>query len=283
MHKIIIWIFNFLKDIAYFLKIVGIFHIMMMALYWIQNIIGAKWDWMNFIKPSLDFILSIGEKIAPMTFNVLDATLEFKYVSALLIIALWTFGFRFIYITLSVLQDEYEEVHCFHKKMTEKRFNNNLKKIVVDEEKKIKTFAVIINTRIKKKFAHEELHIDIEKFNKLMNNFIFENTGVAGTTFKDGFLYKFNDMENIDKVLSVFFRLLKDNTPIEYSISVQAGENIIQLAAIASFNLYGKIVLSADTLLRYKVNETHRYGTYNIGIFNNGENSLEIYEFQHIM
>ena len=63
---------------------------------------------------------------------------------------------------------------------------------------------------------------------------------------------------------------------------VQAGNNIDQLAKIASFDLFGKMVFAADTLLRYRVNKNHKYQTCNIGIFNFEEHSLELHEFKRI-
>ena len=179
-------------------------------------------------------------------------------------------------------QEKYEDMHAIHKKKTEDIFNKNLKKVVVDEEKRIKEFSIIIKTKLKKKFSHQELHIDIEDFNKKTNEFIEQKTGKKHAVFQSGFMYSFDNFEQIDTLLDVLFKLTEKDWPVEFAISVQAGNNIDQLAKIASFDLFGKMVFAADTLLRYRVNKNHKYQTCNIGIFNFEEHSLELHEFKRI-
>ena len=182
-----------------------------------------------------------------------------------------------------MLQDTYEYAHLLHKKSVENNFNKKLKNVVIKEEKKIKSYQVFINTKIKKKFSHKELNVDINHLNNLMNDYIHEKTGETYLSFKSGFLYTFNDFEKIDNTIDVLFKLINDNSPIEYSISLQCGDNLKQLAKVASFEIYNKIIFAADTLLRYKVNKTHRYQTLNIGIFQCGKGSIELHEFQKIV
>lgn len=86
MHKFILGVFNFLKNLVYLFKLFFIFSTMMLTFYWIQNIIKADWSWLNFIKPFLDGLLNVANSIYSISFTFFGATLEFKYLSAVIIL-----------------------------------------------------------------------------------------------------------------------------------------------------------------------------------------------------
>ena len=60
----------------------------MLLFYWIQNITGANWAWLGFIKPFLDSLLDLANSIYSVTFDIFGAKFEFKYFSAVLILTI---------------------------------------------------------------------------------------------------------------------------------------------------------------------------------------------------
>ena len=49
MHKYILKFFNGLKSFWHFMKIVWVFCIIMLLLFWIQNLTHAEWSWMGLL------------------------------------------------------------------------------------------------------------------------------------------------------------------------------------------------------------------------------------------
>ena len=41
--------------------------------------------------------------------------------------------------------------------------------------------------------------------------------------------------------------------------------------------------MAADTAYRYRYNETHKYQTAQVGVFQNGDSTLEVHEFKEIL
>ena len=89
MHKLMLKIFEFLKNCIQFIKILIIFGIMMLILYWIQNLTGIFWNWTKFATPFLDFLLDIGKTVMSGSINLFAAVFEFKFFIALLIFILF--------------------------------------------------------------------------------------------------------------------------------------------------------------------------------------------------
>lgn len=283
MHKAALAIFAFIKNVVYFLRIASIFFIMILSLYWIQNIIGASWKWMNIFKSPLDYLLSYTDNIYSVTFSMFGADIEFKYISALLLLVLFLFIFKFIYIGIEMLESTYVAARTIHKKTVEKNFNKKLEKAVANEEMQITNFSVLIHTQIPPKFSHRELNVNIDENNKLMNDYISKKTGVTHMVYDSGFLYTFKEFDKIDEVLSVLFKVLESNVQLEYAISIQAGNNLPQLKTLAALKIFGKVIIAADTLLRYKYKKTHRFQTANLGIFQKDNGSIEVHEFKQIL
>ena len=81
----------------------------------------------------------------------------------------------------------------------------------------------------------------------------------------------------------MFFKVLHSTAPIEYAICVQVlsgQEQINELNKLISLKHFGKITMAADTSYRYRYNQFHRYQTSQIGIFQNGNKTLEVHEFK---
>lgn len=283
MHEFIIGCFNFLKSFLQLMKIVFAFCILMLLCYWVQNITAADWAWLGFMKPFLDGLLDFTNSIYSVTFDFFGAKFEFKYFSAVLILTAAIYLMNLFILLANIAEGAYKSAHFVAKKTQEAIFNKGLKEDIKRQEKKITRYSVLIKTKLKKKYAHAELNIDIDEQNKLMNKFISEKTSVHSMMLDGGFLYNFVDFDKIDVVLDILFKVLHSSAPIDYEICIQSGDDLEQLKKLASLNHFGLVTMAADTAYRYRYNETHRYQTVQVGVFQNGERTLEVHEFKEIL
>ncbi len=283
MHDLMVALFKFIKSFWQFMKIVIVFCILMLLFYWVENLTGADWGWLNFIRGFLEGLVKCGDSIYSGSLNFFGAIFEFKFFNALIILVIAFYLMNlFIYIT-EIIEDKYDDGWRAYKKHEEKMLNKTLQENVKREEKKINKYAILIHTVIKKKFSHRELNVNIDEQNKLMNQFITEKTGAHPMNYDSGFLYQFNSFDEIDSVLDVLFKVIHSNAPLDYSICIQAGDDLVQLKKIADLKYYSKITIAADTAYRYRFNSSHRYGTSQIGIFQNGDKTIELHEFKEIL
>lgn len=283
MHEFVLGLFSFLRSFLHFLKIVFVFCIIMLLFYWVQNLTNSDWAWLGFIKPFLDGLLDVANKIYSIEFNVFGTIFELKYLSAVIILVLMILCMHLLIILSNVLEGCYRSAHFICKKTQEVVLNKSLKEDLEREERKLQKYTVTIHTQLKKKFAHEELNISIDEQNKIMNKFVSEKTGVKPMLFDGGYMYNFTNFDKIDTVLDILFKLINSNAPITCSICIQVGENMEQLKKLISLKHFGRISMAADTSYRYKFNETHRYQTSLIGVFQSGEGTIEAHEFKEIL
>lgn len=283
MHNFVIGCFNFFRSFLQLLKIIFAFCILMLLFYWIQNITGANWAWLGFIKPFLDGLLDLANSIYSVTFDIFGAKFEFKYFSAVLILTIAIYLMNLFILLANVAEAAYKSAHFVAKKTQEAIFNKGLQDNIKRQEKKITRYSVLIKTKLKKKYAHAELNVNIDEQNKLMNKFITEKTSVRFMMLDGGFLYNFTDFDKVDLVLDVLFKVLHSNAPIDYEICIQSGDDLEQLKKLASLNHFGLVTMAADTAYRYRYNETHRYQTAQVGVFQNGDSTLEVHEFKEIL
>lgn len=283
MHKFVLNIFNFLRSLLHFFKILFVFSILMLLFYWVENLTHANWAWLNFIKPFLDFVLSISSKINSDSIDLLGALFEYKFGIALIIFVVLFYIMNFLRFLVNFLEEVYEKSYSLCKKTEENILNKSLQYSVEKEEKKIKKYSILIKTALKKKFSHKELNINIVEQNSLMNKFIIEKLSVTPKNFEDGFLYDFYDFDEIDAVLDVMFKVLNSSAPLDYAICVQIGNDVLKLKKLVDLKYYGKITMLAETSYRYRYNKTHRYKTSQVGLFQNGNNTIEVHEFKEIL
>ena len=118
-----------------------------------------------------------------------------------------------------------------------------------------------------------------------MNKFLIEQTSILPEVFENGFLYKFSDFENIDKILDIFFKVLKSNAPIDYYISVHSYEKSFEtekeiFKKLISLGLVNKISMYSQTAYRYSFNKTQKYETVQHGVFQKDGGTFEILCFE---
>lgn len=287
MHKFVLKTFNFLKNCAQFVQIAMLFSILMLLLYWIQNITNAQWGWLNFCVPFLNAFVEMGEMVSKESVNLLGAVFEYKYFIAVLFYVLIYFVAHLCICALTFLEDVYGDGRRVYKKMVENNFNTAIDTQMTAEEKRLKRYQIYVSAELKKKFSHRELGINLEEQLKIMNKFLIEKTGVSPETYEEGFLYSFENFEKIDQVLEIFFKLIKSNAPLDYVICVQVlGEDINretnQLNRLIGLKFTNKISTLADTVWRYRYNKFHRYGTTQLGLFQADKDTVEAHEFHEI-
>lgn len=140
----------------------------------------------------------------------------------------------------------------------------------------------MIKLQLSKKAVAQKLNI-VEQ-NKFMNDFIKEQLGITPKESISTNVYCFNQYDfynfgKIDETLDVMFRILKTKAPIETAICVQAGDNPEILGKLVTLNNFKKITMAADTAYRYRMNKVQKYDISPLGVFQNGESTLELHEF----
>lgn len=283
MQKLTSKSFEFIKNILYFFKIFVIFSILMLLFEWVEHLLNTNWAWLNFIRPLLNSVLKMSESINKGSINLLGALFEFKYGIALIIFTVIYYVINGLIFLNSLLEKIVINTQTLCKKIEEDRFNKSLQEDINKKQRQIKKFSIVIKTKAKQKFKHQEINVDISEQNVLMNKYIMEKLSVIPKEFNGGFLYEFHDFNQIDSVLEIMFKVLKSTAPIEYAISVQVNNNYTLLEKLMSLDYYGKIIMSSDTSFRYQFNSLHKYETSQVGIFQNGDQTVEVHEFKEIM
>ncbi len=283
MHNFMLSLFKFVRSFWHFMKIVVMFCILMLLLYWIENLTNGNWDWLNFIKPFLGSLVKIGNTISSGSWNLLGAVFEFKYGIALIILITFYYLMNLFIIIINIIEDIYDFSWRSYKKAEEDILNKNLYAQVEREEKKISKYNILIHTSLKKQYSYKG-KVNIAEQNKLMNKYLIEKTGVQPAYYMEGYLYKFKNFNDIDTVLDILFNIINSNSPLDYAITIQTGDNLEKLTKLANLKIFNKIIIAADTAYRYEFNTYNRYKTAQIGIFQDKDNgTLEVHEFQEFL
>ena len=287
MHKFMLKFFGFLKSSAQFIKIVTIFCVLCLILYWIENITNFNWDWLNFIKPLLNKFLNIGEAISNASINLYGAVYEYKYGIAIILFFTLYFIAHFLQFGFEFLEDLYGDGRRLIKKIKEDAYNKSLAIQNTSEQEQIKNYQIYVSACRKKKNSHLEANINLDEEIKNMNKFLIEKTGITPIKYGEGFLYTFSDFNSIDKILPYFFKLIKSKAPLDYIICVQIlpknlNNEFENMTKLISLKLYNQITTLADTTWRYRYNETHRYKTSQIGLYKKDNSTFEVHEFLEI-
>lgn len=287
MHRLVLKTFNFFKNCMQFVQIVMLFSILMLLLYWIQNITNAQWSWLTFYVPFLESFVKMGEMVSKASIDLFGAVFEFKYFIAVLFYVLIYYIAHFGICAIAFFEELYGDGRRTYNKMVENNFNDAIDAKITVEEKRLKRYQIYVSAELKKKFKHKELNIDLEEQLKIMNKFLIEKTEVSPEVYEGGFLYTFENFEKVDQILEIFFKVIHSTAPLDYVICVQIlGEDITretnQLKRLIGLHFANKISTLADTVWRYKYNKFHRYGTSQLGVFQAGKDTIEAHEFHEI-
>lgn len=287
MHKFVLKTFDFLKNCAQFVQIAMLFSILLLLLYWIQNITNAQWSWLTLYTPFLEGFVETGKSISKESVTLFGAVFEYKYFIAVLLYLLIYYIAHFCLCALAWLEEVYGDSRRAYKKMVEDTMNSEMNAVMTLGQKRIKEYKIYISTSLKKKFSHREQRVDLNEQNRLLTKFLVGRTGVIPENYENGYLYSFDSFERVDQILEEFFKLIKSDTPLNYVVCVQIfGENVEEetkkLNKLIALQFINKIVTMADTVWRYKYNTYHRYGTSQLGIFQQDDDTFEAHEFYEI-
>ena len=287
MHKFILNLFTFTKNLLQLFKIITVFLILMLLMIWVQDLIDSSWSWTNFVKPILNIFILAGSAISTKSIVIFDATFEYKYFWAIIFLISQYYILHLLEMGSEDLQETYNDGRRFIKKIEEVALNKTLKQEQVSEQEKIKNFKIFVATNIKKKFSHKECKVDLEEQNKIMNKFLIGKTGIVPTTHSNGFLYSFSDFNHIDEILEHFFKLIKSEAPLDYIICVQiirkdSNKEMQQLQDLIDLKFYNKITTLSDTVWRYKFNKSHRYSVSQLGLFQKNNSTFEVHQFEEM-
>ena len=283
MHETILKAFSFFKNLTQFMKIVVVFCILMLLLYWTSNLAGFNWNWLGFITPLLDAFINVGKAISSGSIKLCGADFEFKYFMALILFLVLYLISHFSFIVICTLEEIYNNGRNLAKKFEEDRFNAELEKKNTLEQKKIKHFSIYIEPVIKNTINNKLVKIDLEEQARIMNKFLIDKTNVAPRRFEQGFVYNFSPFDDVDKTLDVFYSLFQNESPVDYIICLQvidSGAEIEHLRHLLGLKFVGKIVAWSDTVYRYTFNKDCKYETTQLGLFQRGDNTFEAHEFE---
>lgn len=284
MHKVILKTFSFLKAFTQFLKILIVFFILMLILYWMQNLTGDFWAWSSFMNRFLDLFIDVGHYIAPGSIMLFAAIFEIKYLAALLLFMVLYAFVHLSYLAIGSLEEGYLTGRKIFRKFEEDQFNKKLEKQNISEQKKINRFQIYVEARIKPKFAHREYNINLDEQNKIMLKFLVDKTSQCPQKHNNGYLFTFESFSEIDDILNIFSKLLESKAPLDYIICVQIlGNNSVQerkhLESLIALETLNKITTLADTVYRYNFNDFCNYGTSQLGIYQKNDGTIELHEF----
>lgn len=279
MHKFIEWLFASFINIEKFLRIVCVFFIMLLSLYWIQNLIGASWWWLGFIAPLLDYILDSVNSIYSFSFDFWGKAIEIKYFNALLLMLIIIFGLKVINLGLEKLHEMYEDAHFLYKKNKEALFNKGLQSTIRNEEKQLNSYSLFIQTRVTKRYINKPNAVDIDAENEKICNILNEKLKTIPVKTWGGLAYSLKNFEDIDSVLEILFTMINSQIPVDFIFCIQIGNSTSNLKQLVDLQEWGKIIIAADTLCRYRYNNSKKYKTTNVGIFQRKEGILEVHEF----
>ena len=284
MHKFFIHAFIKSKNFVHFLKVFDIFLIMMLLLYWVEHLLGSKWGWMGFIRPLLDFFVSLGALINNGSADFFGAVFEFKFLFALILLLFLYFLIHLDYILICFFENVYnsgrEKVH----RIQETLLNKSLEREQVSQQKKLQSYVIYISGTLKTDSVTKMSNINLEEQINLMNKFLMEKTGVNPEKFDNGFVYRFFRFDNIDEILGVFFKVLHSKAPLNYQICVVLEEidktmQNERLRNIINLGFWGKIIMLSNIAYRYSFVENPKYETSQLGIFQKGTGTIEVHEF----
>lgn len=282
MHKLVLKMFEILKNLIKFSEIIIIFVAMLMILYWIQYLIGSNWSWLVFFTPVLDFFILVINFFVSI-FLESEISIQYSYVGSLLLLVIFYCLSKYVYIFAEILENFYIDTNIRFKKNQEKRFNARLMKVQKEEQNLIKKYVVYISTAIPSRKMRGKV-ISLDEENKIMNKYLIEKTMVLPEVFEQGFIYKFNDFESIDNVIDIFQKLLKNKKALDYLIIIQACESDFSSATenikkLMALNIFNKIYFTSDTLYRYNFNKNKKYQASQIGIFQKDSGVMEVSYF----
>lgn len=284
MHNLMLNFFGFLRSCLKFLKVILLFLVVFLVMYWMQDLTQKTWEWYTPVAPFFKNLLNYGKDVSSESIMLFAAVFEFKYL-----VVMGFFGIIYLFVHLcfigvNSLEEVYHSGRKMYKNYQEKSLNLQFAVEQTFEQKKIKNYQIFVQTFVKSGFAHREYNINLEEQNKILIKHLFNKTGFSPNKYQDGFLFSFNSFDRIDEILDVFSKLNQSKAPLDFLICLQiidsdnnASEE--ELNTLIGLKILNKITTLANTAYRYRYNENQRYKTVQVGLFQKGGNTFEVHEF----
>ncbi len=284
MHKAILNLFGFLKSCVQLVKVILVFCMLMLILYWIQNLTGDYWFWFSFMNRFFDLFLDAGKQIWSGSVMFWGAVFEFKFLVAMLIFGLLYLIAHIVYIAIGGLEALYGSGRKMVRKFEEDSFNNYLEKQTVYEQKKINRYQIYVELQLKPKYAHREYNIDMEEQKRILVEHLVKKTSCYPDQMGNGFVFTFDSFNHIDATLDIFSKIFQSTAPVDYVVCVQilnanSSSHAEQLQTLIDLRILNKITMLAETAYRYGFNDICKYNTVQVGLFQKGKGSFEVHEF----
>ena len=281
MHKFMLKVYSFFKNVFQFLKIIDLFLITVFLLHWIEHLLNTSWGWMNFFRPLFEYFINMGQSIGDGSIMLFAAIFEFKYFWALVILAL-VYGFiHLCFLFVGLLEKLCIAQHNMAKKIEQNNLNKNFAKIQTNEQLKLQKYFVYIGVEKKKDVL---ANIDMEEQEKQMNKFLIGKTGISPEKFENGFLYNYTKFDYIDHVLDTLFKILNSDAPVDYQIIIMMHEDDMEkegerLKKLISLKFMNKVSALSNVTYRYRFVKTPHYKTSLLGMFQGNNGTFEVHEF----
>lgn len=277
-------VFQFLRNIIHFGKILVMFLVMMLVLYWIQNLTGNFWAWAKFLNPFFDYLLEIGYYISSGSIDLFGAIFEYKFIIATFILLLFYALIHLCFMGVDVLEEGFNESSRFLKKAEENIYNKTLEVQAKSEQKSIKKYQVFVSVVAKAKLQKQGYNIDLEEQNKILLKHLIGKFGSSPTKFEDGYLFTFLNFSDIDNILNVLAKLPLSTAPVDFIMCVQIKDKnpqkeIENMKRMIELKVLNKIVTMADTVYRYDFNVVQKYSLSQLGIFQKDNDTFELFNF----
>ena len=283
MHNLMLNLFKFLRSCIKFIKVVLLFSIVLLIMYWMQDLTNNPWNWFSTISPFYEHLLEIGKDISSESIMLFAAVFEFKYLIVLTFIGVTYLIAHIIYLGINFLEDLYHSGRKLYKNFEEQSLNTKLAIEQTYEQKKIQYYQIYIQIFIKQE-KYKRFGINLEEQNKILLKHLLEKTGICPSKYQEGFLFKFSSFDKVDDILDIFSKLSQSKAPFDFLICLQiikSNTSEDELDTLIGLKIMNKITTLANTVYRYSFNENQRYETSQIGLFQKGNNCFEVHEFKY--
>ena len=264
MDKLILKLFTLTRNCLEFVKILNIFSIMLLILYWIQNLTGKPWSWFGIFTPFFDFFLDISANFTSLTIPIWGANFELKYVVALILFLLIYGLFTLLCAGLSIIEELYTNTKKIVEKFELAHYSKSLLKQEDLEQQKIKNYMLYIEGVQRQKKEYSLNNTNIETLNKELLKFLINKIGSCPEKLNNGYLFRFLPIAQIDNVLDVLFKLPESEAPMNYIMCIQVIDSkpekaMEEIMNIISLKLLNKVIALTNTTCRYQYNASQKY------------------------
>ena len=199
----------------------------------------------------------------------------------LLIVAIFLFS-QFLMQRFHKLVVLFNDMKFDYLKAEERRINKELHNNIQKMNKKITTCLIYIELRVKENISEK---INLEEQYEMLNKYLASKLNAAPVKYKQGYVYRFSNIDTIDSRLCFFFNALHSQAPVDYLFIFQVIEGtyesaLFEVDKLRNAGIYNKILMTPATNLRYENNIKKDYTTGVVGNYVFSGESHSIYELK---